>query len=529
VRQNLSVQPLSDSPVGPLELSFTLASLQPRVRQQAYSLFRALGINDKFPGPKNICENLLPLLADDAALQAPLARCWARWRYINLQVLSKGNTSATALVGPRLLTDYPVVMCIQRGIQSRGNDRLGQQVLRLKQLLLAGSMLREHKLSDTECVDKAAQEIRLACDCTIPRVNLLKKFPDRSFGLNYLYELTATIASLSKGRTSDNVSQNFLRVIRRLTETVLLEGHLLKAKKIRKSAAVENALSPLGKVEISIDDSSQSIAGDAEPVDMLKEPVTEPGGELSKKAFKATGLQTLYFLAQVESGVLWQRGRISPLEWPDFQKLLRSLPALIGHDGLTANEALMTGLVASTGLDPEDLLPLKLGDGGDISWAGTYKRQIPFPESAFDPFDAQEEARELYQSDPVNEVILSLPDPIQALLKTASQTAPQQTLTIGDLFGLTPNQPGQSEKTVRRLRKVMGVLLRTHVNRRLTYRHLRTVLRHATYEQAHDALFVYLLAARPKLAPPVQMYYAGVTVARLKEVHQAVMRLLFGS
>lgn len=445
-------------------------------------------------------------------------------RRINAQLLADKNTKSSAMPALGVPTDFPIVACL-RTAPFPAQEKI---ITALKRILIAGVILRSYNVPGATGVRRAAAEIRLACDIDGLRYRNTLELPSGDVNLGYVVDLRTKATALQTPLASTSRSYVFLAALSRLIDCILQFRRFPGARAAPATVATEHPLDLLGTVEPSEVATEQAEAADAEILLHLKEPSAKPGDELSQEGFEASGLRTLYWLKQTESGVLWQRSRISPYEWPALQKLLASLPTLIPTRELAGAEALIAGLVAATALDPSELLSMQIGPNGDFTWAGTYHRKIPRPENAFDPPDAPEVVGR-YEGDLATDITFDLPDSVQSLLRMISHGRPAQSNTLGGALGFDIATANRLGAISTQLSNACGELLRQHVNPRLRYSHLRLALRTAAYDVTRDPLLTYLIAGRPDLAPPVQMYYAAIPVERLIEVHRQVMRRLFGS
>lgn len=499
-------------------------TLLPGERISATSFFIALGVDPHFSGLRTISEKLQPLLADDTSLQPSISTLWKQIRQINAKILASPTTRSSAIPPAGASTLYPIWYCLKTDPFSRDQ---AAAITSLKRLLVCACILRSRAVPGDNCVDRAATEIRLACDPHGERRKTSIELPSGPLGLQYLVALRNRADSLRHPLASTDRSYVFLVAILRLTDYVLQFRRFPCTLALRPPSALEHSLAELGTIQASEADPAQAARGDAESLRQLAEASTERGNEHSQDGFKAAGLCTLYWLSQVESGVIWQRNAISPYELPRLRNLLSTLPALSQSSELGAARALIVALVSATGLDPEEILTMSIGQKGDFTWSGQYHRRIPRPENAFERPQETGAAR-LYQGTPATAVTLDLPSTVQIMLQTLRPNVPAGAGTLAKALGFDIGTPERLRKVSTECREACGNLLRAHVSVRLRYPHLRLALRQAVYQESRDPVLSYLIAAHPNLAPPTQMYYAAIPVARVLEVHRRVMQQLFG-
>jgi len=486
------------------------------------SLFNALLIDTQVPGYKDIAEILSSLLADEVLLPPGLSRRWNLWRKLNSSLLALGDRlDRWANPTEGKAKKYPITTCLL----TKSARPQEYQIKALMQLLLMGCMLLEAGLPVLEAVTNAADEIRRACEEIGERMLVAIKLPIGPIGLPYLISLRENTSELFTKTVHGSRGRRFVLAIQVLLDVVLSSKNLVAKRKASAKIDADDTLTLLGSVEAVVTAGERENAGEFEQVNTFEERNAEPGGELSYEGLEAAAIQSRYWLTQTLCGVLWQRGRISPREWPSLQATLHNLPTLVKKGVLTLSQAIVFALVAATGQDVKDILTLNVGRKAALTWSGQYKRRIEAPDDAFQP---PEEALEWFESAPVAEVIWDLPSTVKILLAAAGTNSPATATTLGAALGFTMDNPKNLKKTRKELRGKIGWLLREQVNNRLEHRHLKAVLRHNTFDQTQDPWITYLIAGRRDQTAPVQMYYARISVAHLEKIHRNVTGFIFG-
>lgn len=485
------------------------------------SLLSALGVDPLIPGYKDITDVLSTLLSDDVTLPWEMSRRWRKWRTSVKRLSAKGDSlGAWANPTEGKAQAYPILACLLTP-SARPQE---QQHHALKQLLLVGCILHEAGISIWDDIVKAANEIRLAAKEADERSVFVLQLPVGPLGMTYLFGLSEAATRLSTAAAPGSRGKRLMQAIQVLTANILRSGHLIKKRIKHAPADPEESLPVLGQYEAVVTEDPDQDA-EFDQLVVMEEPPSEPGTELSDEGLNAATIQTGYWLAQTQSSVLWQRNRISPLEFPRLQRVLHQLPELAENGTLTAGQALIIALVAATGLDVEEILTLTIGPQSLLSWDGVYRRPAPALESAYQPPD---ELIDAFASEAATVLTWQLPDTVSKLLNAIRPYPFSGATTLAAALHLDIGTPDLLAKTLKELREMIGHLLRQHVGRRLQHRHLKTVLRYRTYETTHDPALTFLISGRPNQAPPVQLYYAGITVQRLEELHRTVTRSLFG-
>lgn len=485
------------------------------------SLLSALGVDPLIPGYQDIAAALSTLLSDDAALPLALSRRWKKWQKSVKRLIAKGD-SLGAWANPTggKAQAYPILACLLTP-SALPQER---QHRALKQLLLAGCILHEAGIPIWDDLVKAAHEVRLAAKESDERSLVVLQLPVGPLGMTYLFSLSETANRLATAAAPGSRGKRLLQAIQVLTADILRSSHLIRKRSRHAPADPDESLPELGQYEAVVSEDLE-LEAEFDQLTVIEEPPTEPGTELSDEGLNAAAIQTGYWLAQTQSGVLWQRNRISPLEFPRLQRLLHRLPDLAQQGDLTTGQALVVALIAATGLDVEELFKLTLGAQSDLSWDGRYRRAVPTLESAYQPPDERPDA---FTSVAASMLVWQLPDTISRLLYLIKPDPPPVTTTLAAALDLNLSTSDALARTLKAFRETAGHLLRRHVGGRLQHLHLKTVLRHRTYELTQDPAITFLIAGRPNQAPPVQLYYAGITVERLEVLHRAVTRTLFG-
>jgi len=512
------------SPVLPGDLHLTRLSnlgLDYTTESSLDSMLKVLGTDSSVPDYVDIAEVLAVLLAEEISLTPSLCRIWSRWRKLNSILLAKAQKRWADPLKDKA-EKYPILVCLlQPSAQPQQH-----QIWALKRLLLFSCMLHEANLPiQKTLLHQTANQIRLACVEAGERSRLVQQLPLGPFGQDYLVALGKKTSELLPITHSGTPSRLMIRPIHTLAETVLMLKTVPLRRRVVKSLEPIDPLSNFGGLIAlnSADDPEDD--GYDDQFQILVEPVSKPGDELSDEGLNAAGIQSRSWLAQTQCGVLWQRSRISPYEWPRLQKLLHNLPKLVKDGRLTNTQAVCVALVAATGLDIEDILALKIGPHADLTWTGAFRHKFTAPEHAFRP---TVENREWFDSAPVNEIALQFPATVKSLLHSVDPNEPSRTYSLGQVLGFQSSNADEEKILLSRLRTIIGDLLREHVNRRLEHRHLQTVLRNTSFDYTQDPVWAYLLAGRPEQAPPVQMYYSRFSADKLREIHRLVVNSIFG-
>jgi len=485
------------------------------------SMLKALGTDDAVPGYLDIAEVLSVFLAEEVSLTPALNRIWRRWRKLNSILLAKAKKRWADPLKDKT-EKYPMLVCL---LQPSALPQK-HQILALKRLLILGCMLREAKLPiQNSLLRQTANQVNLACVETGERSRLVQQLPSGSFGQGYLVDLSKKTSELLPKTHSGKPPRRMIRPIYTLAEAVLMLKTVPVRRRVVKSLEPTDPLSNFGGLIALNSADEPEDDGEVDQFQLLVEPVIKPGDELSNKGFNATGLQSRSWLAQTQCGVLWQRSRISPYEWPRLQKLLHHLPKLVKDGRLTITQAVSVALVAATGLDIEDILALEIGPHADLTWAGAFRRKFTAPEHAFRP---TVENREWFDTAPVTEIALQFPATVKSLLRAVTPNEPSRTYRLGQVLGFQSSNADEEKILLSGLRTVIGDLLREYVNKRLEHRHLQTVLRNTSFDYTQDPVWAYLIAGRPEQAPPVQMYYSRFSADQLREIHRQVVNSIFG-
>lgn len=489
------------------------------------SMFRTLGVDDRVPGFKDIAEMVGDLLNDPVLLPTALNRRWRNWRRLNQRLLAAGDRLKSWADPTRGKVErYPFIACL---LQPSAIPQAGQ-IRALKQLLIAGLMLREGGAPIGKAVTAAAPQVRLACAETSERTRRVLELMPGPFSLSYVIGLNRTTADLLTKVEPDSPSGRMLRAIQTLADLVLRWADYTGQRQRLPTVEVADPLQQLGElgaVNVAGDQDDES-GDEPDQVVQLREPAQEPGAELSNKGWLAAGLQSRSWLIQTEAGVLWSRSRISPTEWPRVQRLLQSLPQLAASGKLEAPYATVIALVTALGRTVEDVLTTKVGRNLELDWRGSYRRKIPVPENAFRP--AVDE-QPFYAPAPVHEIVFELPHTVKSLLAAVKVPEHSGEQTVSTALGLKIATTEDRQNTLRSIRETLGELLRAHVDPRLQYRHLQAALRQLVYDRTQDPLVTYLIAGRPNEAAGSGLYYARIPVQRLLEIHKAIMDFMFGS
>lgn len=485
------------------------------------SLLFALGVDPLIPGYRDIADVLSTLLSNDVSLPLALSRRWKKWQKSVKRLSAKGDSLGSWANPTEGKTQaYPILSCLLTP-SARPQEH---QHHALKQLLLVGCILYEAGIPIWDDIVKAAHEIRLAAKESDERSLVVLQLPAGPVGMTYLFELSEAANRLVTAAAPGSRGKRLMQAIQVLTADILRSSHLIKKSTKHAPADSDESLPELGQYEAVVSEDLE-LEAEFDQLTVIEEPPTEPGAELSDEGLNAAAIQTGYWLAQTQSSVLWQRNRISPLEFPRLQRLLHRLPDLAQQGDLTAGQALVVALVAATGLDVEELFKLTIGSQSDLSWDGLYRRQVPTLESAYRPPD---ELLDAFTSEAASVLVWQLPDTISRLLDLTQPKRPHGTTTLAAAMDLNLSTSDLLAKSLKAFRETAGHLLRRHVGGRLQHRHLKTVLRHRTYALTQDPAITFLIAGRPNQASPVQLYYAGITVERLETLHRVVTRTLFG-
>ena len=485
------------------------------------SMLKVLGTDNFVPDYLDIAEILSELLTEEVSLTFSLNRMWNRWRKLNSILLAKAKKRWAEPLKDKA-EKYPILVCLlQPSAQPQQH-----QIWALKRLLLFSCMLHEANLPiQKSFLHQTANQIRLACAEASERSRLVLHLPSGPFGLGYLVALSNKTSELLPKIHSGTPSRLMIQRIQTLVETVLMLKTVPVRRKVVKSLEPIDPLSNFGSLIALNSADHPEDDGDDDQFQILVEPASKPGDELSDEGLNAAGVQSRSWLAQTQCGVLWQRSRISPYEWPRLQKLLHNLPKLVKDGRLTNTQAVSVALIAATGLDIKDILALEIGPHADLTWAGAFRRKFTAPEHAFRP---TVETREWFDSAPVTEIALQFPATVKSLLRAVTPNEASRTCSLGQVLGFQSSNADEEKILLSRLRTVIGDLLREHVNRRLEHRHLQTVLRNTSFDYTQDPVLAYLIAGRPEQAPPVQMYYARFSADQLREIHRQVVNSIFG-
>ena len=488
------------------------------------SMLLACGVDQSVPSYLNLAEALAVILQVEPHLSPPLNRQWIHWRKLTSILLAKSSS-----IGKRWADSihnkaerYPILVCLLQA------SALPQQtqILALKRLLLVGCMLHEMNLPLKPAIlHQAAAQIRLASTEASQRSRMALHLPSGPFGLSYLITLSKTTSDLPTGTKSDSSAGRMFQAINRLATSVLMSKSLSQRRKLVQALDAVDPLSNFGDFAALNTANDPDIDGELDQAQFLIEQVTKSGDELSDEGLIAAGAQSRSWLAQTQCGMLWQRSRISPYEWPYLQKLLHNLPQLVKNSSLTVTQALGVALVAVTGLAIEELLALTIGPGADLTWEGGFLRKFTTPEQAFRPTTSD---RKWFESAPATEIALQLPTTVKLLLHAVTPDDPSRTCTLSQTLGVQSSNPTENSSSISRMRELIGRLLREQVNRRLEHRHLQTVLRNKTFDYTQDAVVAYLIAGRSNQCPPVQMYYTRFSADHLHEIHRNVVNSIFG-
>jgi len=501
-----------------------------RNSSELIDLLYAMGMRPRDSGYLDLLDKVRPLIVKPVDLPATLKREWFKARKL-LDTLAEHRDQLTPMFGHGLdalegqVTDRPLLSCL---LQSPGKDQ-EEQIWLLQQILIAGILLHREGRIGERILTGAAAQIRLAARTMGDQRDIVKLLPAGTFGTDSIIEMLKNATRLKgtheekkEGKeqsASVRAQLRFLTGIQKLTRAVLSAAHPHDRQHRPKPVELEDTDDKVGSILAEQSVSATEHTDDIEETLRFRVAAAEPGGELSEAGVRAAATLSRYWLAQAQTGFVWDRRRINPMEFPRLQAFLGALPDLTDSGRFTPAEALVTALVASLGRDAEEILALQIGQNAELSLTGMLRRQVPSPDEAYEP---PPEAHDSFRAGHAVEMSFELPDAVKQLLGRALGTPePQGPITIGTLCHLDGSN-------VTPLRETIGNALRERVSPRLEHRHLNTVLRHETFSATRDPLLTYLITGRPRQLPPVGLYYTAVNVESVKRIHRTITHRLFG-
>ena len=415
--------------------------------------------------------------------------------------------------------EYPVLGCLLFTPDPKHAEKI--QVFKLM-VLTAAMLTRQGGTIDRGVLVAGADEVRRASPAASDRATAIRQLSAPDLRITPLLALLASIQQYLPTTSEGSQARRCLNAIQKLGLAVL-SARLPRRSPLGQKVEAEELANVEGGVFAGLEptfaeDEDEDGSGDVEPRTVFEEQPVEPGGELSNRGFNGAAQTSRYWLVRAQSGGLWDRGRINPIEMPKLRNYLAGLAKRAKAGLVTPAVALLTALVAATGVDVKAILAFELGPDGDVTWTGQYRRRLPPPEGAFVPKDP---VKAYFASGHVFEIMFELPRVCGDLLKLVRPSSQPTSIALGSLIGL-------SDEGSPSLPQAIGKELHNQISPRLTYRHLRTALRHEVYVKTQDPLMAYLVAGQSHQTPPVRLYYTALSIDSVLAIQRAAIEGLFG-
>lgn len=469
----------------------------------------------------DIAETLSDLL-EAPPLHPATSRQWVRARKL-IHKLHSCDKKLGRWRGPGLqplagrFDNYPVLSCLLY----RPGDSHKAQIRILKRIVLTAVFRREAgAMIPFEVLRAAADEIRRASPAASDRASAIRNLPVPDESSSPLLPMLAAIQGQLTQMSTGGQAYRCLKAIQTLALAVLYSPNR-PASARAPQVPPEDLARVVGSVFIRdeiepAEDSDEESAEDVENATVFVEPESDPGTELSNRGFVASARASRYWLTRAQTGVLWDPGRINPTELPLLRSYLAGLARRVEAGDGRADVALATALIAATGLDLSAIARRSLGSNGDITRSGEYRRALPALANGFSPSGRENDN---YLHGHTESVSFRLPKVVARLIELVAPPEPQTAIMVETLF---------SDEIRAQLSELIGKELRNAVSQRLTYRHLRTALRHEVYSQTGDPLITYLIAGHTEQTSPVRLYYSAVPISRLQALQNRAITRLFG-
>ncbi|HKT31032.1 MAG TPA: hypothetical protein VJS89_00910 [Gammaproteobacteria bacterium] len=469
----------------------------------------------------DIAETLSDLL-EAPPLHPATSRQWVRARKL-IRKLHSCDKKLRRWIRPGLqplsgsFDTYPVLGCLLY----RPGDSHKAQIRILKRIVLTAVFRREAgAMIPSEVLRLAADEIRRASPSASDRASAIRYLPVPDESSPPLLPMVVAIQGQLTQMAKSGQAYRCLKAIQTLALAVLGSPDRpanARATQVPPEDLARVAGSVFIRDEIEpAEHSDEEPAEDVENITVFVEPESDPRAELSNRGFVASARASRYWLTRAQTGVLWDPGRINPTELPLLRSYLSGLARRVEAGDSRADVALATALLAATGLDLGAIARRSLGSNGDITPSGEYRRALPALANGFSPSGREDDN---YLHGYTESLSFKLPKVVARLIELLATPERQTPVKLEAFF---------PEEGRARLSELIGKDLRNAVSQRLTYRHLRTALRHEIYSQTGDPLITYLIAGHTEQTSPVRLYYSAVPISRLQTLQNRAITRLFG-
>lgn len=373
-----------------------------------------------------------------------------------------------------------------------------------------------------------ANALRLAADPQRQQSEWLARLyraPER--GLHAIRRFHAQAERLSRDRSSDPL-RRFARTMQKFTSLYLEQWASLGLSHAQSTKTRFTTIEPIdvvggeplavGFVAGGEQTSSGSGSDEPEPPRLVVSEPDSPNadGPLSTAGLAATARITATRFRFNSRSVPWSTGRLNPYELRCVVEQLHDSASIGGRDA-DPPATLIAALILATGADLEHCLDFRIGESGDLTRDGVYRRRVP---SVHPSGDRQPDPDTL--GDAPNVLRLQLPT---VMIRLLGQLGP--SMRDHEPLGTTLGGVGSAD-WARRISATFTPVV-PGGKRQVTPVQLRETLRGELIRARPDPACLFALTARETDLPPTGALYTTIDAESLQRVHSAVMEQVFQS
>jgi len=531
---------LSDKPNHRESALSYLARISGMGQTDIQAFFKAFEIESEFPAHQNLIEDLNYTFSNHGH---DSIFCSLMVYQKSLSFLEKFTTADIKKAAPAGPNNNPVKNLSERPVAAfalmpKDRGPKNENSINTLSLLLIFAILSQSTKSsaDVKNIRSAATQIRTTYETELPD-NPLGQFNKKLINIYGFNELCELVCSESKSRENEAAKRLFRAISKILP---LIDKESVKHYKItRQRAFIDTIDVPLPNstdMQIFAYDNTNALEPDEGCIVITRDQSDDiydiESDEVSKEVSKVVSKPVIYELTEslkeTQNNIIQYSRSTHPRFYieNDYLKYTTKLhnpierhwltetiitPEIIGSDD---KAALLVCLSICLGKEYSDILGLLIGDNGDITPQGIYKRKIPEAQNAINPGKKVKHLYKTHINDSKDNKHVNLPLP-RLVSKIISRISADhnEDIKIKNIFENSEKSPGIM------VREFIGALNKEY-GQRFNSNRISCQLKQFIKSELNDPCISYALFGQPTQRAPSAYYYRTTKLSTLINIYK---------